>query len=209
MNTNIRKILLICSISPLLMAVLCEKVDDLPSLIYSEAKVTLSEGPIFSISDTLWISGEVSSMIYDEGAQDSIMNSNEAIRDIISILRLKSANGNSNTIEAINEFEIVTRVGSIDFLGACPESELIAIAPLTESGQSYMYEIALIPKSTGDFVLSWLEPVNLRNSVLNTQILEKYPVNGDENYLGLTKCGITSTISDVKESKDEFFFLVN
>lgn len=209
MNTNIRKILLICSISPLLMAVLCEKFDDLPPLIYNQTKVTLSEGPIFSISDTLWISGEVSSMIYDEGEQDSIMNSNEAIKDIISILRLKSANGNSNTVEAINEFEMVTRVGSIDFLGACPESELIAQAPLTDNGQNYKYEIGLIPKNSGDFVLSWLEPVNLRNSVLNIQILEKYPVNGDENYLGLTKCGITSSLYDVKESRRGFFFSVN
>ncbi len=199
---------MICAASPLLMAALCEKTEDLAPLVYNETKVTLSEGPNFSINDTLWISGEVSSMIFDEVSQDSIINSNETIRDIISVMRLKIANRTSNTIEAINEFDLVTRAGSIDFLGACPESELIAKAPLTENGQAYRYEIGLVPKNSGDFVLSWLEPVDLKNSVLNTQILEKYPVNGDKNNLGLTKCGITSTILNISESKDEFFFSV-
>ncbi len=209
MKAHTRKLLLICAVSPLLMSVLCEREEPARSLIYNKTKVLLSEGPNFSISDTLWISGQVSSMIYDEDKGDSIMNSNEWIRDIISVMRLKTADRISNTTEAINEFKIIALTGSIDFLGACPDSELIAIGPLTEDGQSYEYEIGLLPQNTGDFVLSWLEPANLKNSKLHIEILEKYPINGRDNYLGLTKCGITSTIPDIEKSRREFFFSVN
>ncbi len=207
MNTKIRKLLLVCSCSPLLMSVLCEKEDDFSSLIYPETKVTLSEGPIFSTNDTLWISGEVTTMLFDEIAQDSILNTNGAINTTISVLRLKPADRNSNTVEAINEFELVTRIGSID-LGVCPEAELIANGPRTENGKTYRYEIGLVPKNTGDFALNWLLGADLKNNNLNLEILEKYPINGDINQLGLTKCGITSTKIDLRESKDEFFFTV-
>lgn len=208
MKTNIRKVLLVCAISPLLMAVLCEKVEELPPLIYNKTNVTLSEGPNFSINDTLWISGMVSSMLFDEGIQDSIRNPNESIGDIVSVLRLKSANRTSNTTEAINEFELISRVGSIDFLGVCPESELIVNAPLTVDGRNYRYEIGLVPKNMGDFVLGWLDPVNLKNNELHLQILANYPIDGDTDQLGLTKCGITSTRLDVKAARNEYFFSV-
>lgn len=208
MRKNIRKALLVCSASPLFMAVLCEKVDELPPLIYNDIHVSVSEASNFSTSDTLWISAKVSSLVFDEGVQDSIRNSNEFVSDIISVLRMKSENRTSNTTEAIRDFEIVTRTGSIDFLGACPESELIANAPLTANRQSYMYEIGLVPINAGDFVLAWRPGSALQNSELNQQILEKYPIQGDTNQLGLTKCGITSTLLDVKSSSNEFFFTV-
>lgn len=200
---------MILCVSPFLMAILCEKEEPFPPIVFNKTKVTLSEGSNFSTSDTLWISGKVSSMVYNEGTGDSLMNSDDRIRDIISIMRLKTADEVSNTSEAINEFELVTRIGNIDFLGACPESELIALGLLTESGQQFAYEIGLVPQNMGDFVLSWLEPAILTNSNLNTQILGKYPVKGDRNYLGLSKCGITYSILDVKASRNEFFFTVN
>lgn len=209
MKNRLRKALLICSFAPLLMSVLCERQDDFSVAVMNKTNVTLSESANFTINDTLWVSGIVSSMVFDEGVGDSIMNTNEWSEDIISVLRLKTANVNSNTIEAINEFKLVTRIGSNDFLGACPESELIAVAPLTDNGQNYKYELGLVPEKSGDFVLSWLKPVNLKNSNLNIEILENYPVNGSNNSLGLTKCGITSAIFDVKESKRSFFFSVN
>lgn len=209
MRKNIRKALLVCSASPLFMAILCEKVDELSPLIYNDIHVSVSEASNFSTSDTLWISAKVSSMVFDEGVQDSIRNSNEFVSDIISVLRMKSENRTSNTTEAIRDFEIVTRTGSIDFLGACPESELIANGPLTANGQSYMYEIGLVPKNAGDFVLAWRPGSALQNSELNQQILEKYPIQGDTNQLGLTKCGITSTLLDVKSSSNEFFFTID
>lgn len=210
MNFKIRKLLLVCSCSPLLMSVLCEKVDtyDNAPLLVAKTKVTLSDNAIFTKRDTLWITGTVSSMLYDTGTQDSVKNDNEAVNDIISVLQLKSEDKTSNTTEAISSFKLVTSVGGIDFLGACPDSELIAIAPLSQDGQSYRYKIGLVAEATGDFLLDWLYPVNLTVNDLNTKILENYPIDGNTNTLGLTKCGITSTIPDVINSGNQFFFSV-
>ena len=210
MKKNLRKALLIFVLSPLLMAVLCEPEPD-PEVILrdNQTKVLLSDGPAFTVNDTLWISGNVTSMAFDEISGDSIMNPNEWMRDIISVMRLRPAVNSSNTIQAVEEFDLVSQIGSIDFLGVCPESELVAIGPLSETGEQYAYRIGLIPKNTGDFVLSWLEPVHLRNASLNTQILAGYPVGGNGNALGLTKCGVTSTRLDVAEARREYFFTVN
>ena len=97
----------------------------------------------------------------------------------------------------------------MEVLGVCPESELVAKAPRNDNGQEYAYRIGLISKRPGDFVLSWLEPVDLQNKILNTQILERYPINGSNNYLGLMKCGITYTVEDVNQRRSDFFFSVN
>ena len=208
MFRKIRKRVLVSAFAPLPLAVICEEEEAFAPLVYNEISISLSEGPDFSINDTLWISGTVSSLVFDEEAQDSIPNPNESIHDIFSVLRLQSANNRSNTIEAIAEFDLVPRGGSFDFLGACPESELIAIAPLTANGDRYAYELGLVPQNTGDFVLSWLEPVVLRNPDLNLEILESYPLHGNTNTLGLTKCGITSTLPDVRSGRRAFFFSV-
>lgn len=208
MNRNLGKALLVCSLSLLLMAFQCEEDLLEGPFVYNPTKVSISPGPQFGIGDTLWISGEVSSMIFDEGLQDSVMNPNESVSDVISVLRLRPRSGQSNTLEAIGEFGLVTRWGSIDFLGACPESDLIAIAPLTENGEHFAYEIGLIPKNSGNFVLSWVEPAILRNNDLNAQILTQYPLDGDRDAIGLNKCGITSTRLNITESRREFFFSV-
>ncbi|WP_394750896.1 hypothetical protein [Spongiimicrobium salis] len=210
MIKKIKIALLLVGLSPLLLAILCEEEDlGLEIGPRNKTAVTLSAGPIFSVNDTLWINGKVSSMIATGTPGDSIANENAFIRDIISVMRLKTADRNSNTREAVDEFQWVTRIGSIDFLGACPDSELIAQGPLTENGQEYEYEIGLVPVNRGDFVLSWLEPVAIRNTNLNTELLEQYQLEDNPNALGLTKCGITSTIPSVQQSKGEFFFSVD
>ena len=198
------------AVSPLLMAVLCEP-EPVPEfvLVENQTRVSLSEGPDFSLGDTLWISGKVTSMSFDELSGDSIRNPNEWEQDIISVMRLKPAVGRSNTIEAVNEFDLVAPTGSIEFLGVCPESELVAIGPLDASETHYRYRIGLVPKNAGDFTLSWLQPVILRNADLNTGILDQYPVDGSGNSLGLTKCNITYTRSEVAEARREYFFTVN
>lgn len=190
------------------MAVLCEKEEEFPALVFPQTKVTLSESPVFSTTDTVWISGEVTSMAFNEDLQDSVANSNENLSDVISVLRLRPQNRISNTIDATADFELVTRRGSIDFLGACPQADIIANGPKTANSTSYRYEIGLVPKNTGDFVLNWLLPANLRNSNLNIAILEKYPMDGGTNELGLTRCGITSSQLDVRGARNSFFFTV-
>ena len=207
-KNNLRKAVLVSLMASMLMAFQCEEEFLGGPFVYNQTKVSLSEGPAFSVGDTLWISGEVSSMIFDEGLQDSVMNPDESVSDVISVLRMRSQTGPSNTLEAISEFGLVRRIGGIDFLGACPESELIAIAPLTENGQGFAYEIGLVARNSGDFVLSWVNPADLQNSDLNVQLLSRYPIDGDDNALGLTRCGITSTRLNVSGTRREFFFSV-
>ena len=207
MNSKIKKLLLVCSCFLLLMSFQCDK-EEYPVLTNPETKVTLSEAAVFSTNDTLWITGVASTMVYNEDTQDSIPNTNENLSEVISVLRLQPENRTSNTTDAVNDFELITRTGTIDFLGACPEADIIANGPRTANGMSYSYEIGLVPKNTGDFALNWVLGASLTNGNLNLEILEKYPIDGDTNQLGLTKCGITSTLLNVSASKRAYFFTV-
>lgn len=195
--------------SHLFMSVLCEREEEQDITTRGLFKVTVPEESNFNVTDTLWITGRVSAMLFNETTGDSLMNPNESIRDIFSVMRLKTGDSFSNTVEAISEFELVSPAGGTDFLGSCPESELIARAPLTENGEQYRYQLGLVPNNAGDFVLSWLEPVELLNEDLNIRILQKYPVDGRTDYLGLTKCGVGYAIENVSQKRREFFFTVN
>ena len=209
MKKGIRTTLLLVTASQLFMAVLCEREEIGQVTTRNPFTVTVSNEANFSINDTLWITGRVSSQLFNETTGDSVMNTNQFTRDIISVMRLKTAAENTNTVEALEEFELVAEVGTTDFLGRCPESELIAQAPLAENGQQYAYRIGLVALNSGDFVLSWVEPVTLVNERLNTQILENYPINSRSNKLGLLKCGVGNFIEDVNTDRRSFFFEVN
>ncbi len=209
MKTSLKKTLPIIAAAPLLMAVLCEKVDFEPQLIANETRVTLSQGPSFMTNDTIWVFGRVSAMVFDEGILDSIRNPNETIQDVIEVFKLQQEDGDSNTTGALKDFDLIIRKGKTDVVEKCSESGLIAIGVLAENEANYEYEIGLLGNVTGDFVLSWSGPVSLENTNLNTAILENYPVKEQTNFLGLTNCGITSTIPDVEASRDEFFFTIN
>jgi glutamine cyclotransferase len=209
MRTSLRKIVLIISTSPLLLAVLCEK-DNFDTLaVPNETKVSISQGPNFSLNDTIWVSGQVSSMLFDEVTSDSIRNPNETIKDLVDVLQLTEENGDSNTKEALIDFEIIVLKGVTELARQCPESKLITVAELRTDMSFYEYEIGFVAKTSGDFVLSWEGPIILKNDNRNTEILNSYPVKGETNFLGLTNCEITSLILDVESSGDEFFFTVN
>ena len=207
MNSKGRKLAVVCSFSILLMSFQCDK-EDIANLIYPKTKITISEGAVFTTKDTLWIKGVATTMLYDVDTQDSIPNTNESLQEVISILRLRPAERTSNSTDAVKDFELVARIGTIDFLGACPEADIIPNGPRTANGTSYRYEIGLVPKSSGDFTLNWNTGAVFNNRSINLEILEKYPINGDNKKLGLTKCGITSTLLEVDNSKSAYFFRV-
>lgn len=208
MNSKARKLAVVCSFSLLLMSFQCD-TDDIANLIYPKTKVTISEGTVFTANDTIWITGVATTLIYDVDAQDSIPNVNQSLQEVISVLRLRPAERNSNSIDAVKDFELVSRIGTIDFLGACPEADIIPNGPRMANETSYRYEIGLVPKSSGDFALNWNTGAVFNNRSINLEILEKYPINGDNNQLGLTKCGITSTLLEVDNSKSTYFFSVD
>lgn len=215
-GTDLRHALVVFLTSPLLfLAAICDPDDDnTPTIFYDDiARVEVSQGPVFTLNDTIWITGRFTSMAYDSRLQDSIPFPEEFVTDNFRIGRMETASTLSGTLgknaeEAVDEFDFVIRSGNIGPLGSCPTASLIAIAPLTDNGENFLYEIGLKPRNTGDFVLSWNRPVRLQNPTVNIEILEKYPWQGDGNYLGFTACGITTTQDQVAEEKRDFFFTV-
>src|SRR5690554_4312362 len=62
--------------APLLMATTCE--DDLEenTIVYNVYKTQVTPEYSFSMNDTIWISGKISSKVYDEAVNDSIFLEN-------------------------------------------------------------------------------------------------------------------------------------
>jgi hypothetical protein len=205
---NSAKMLLVCCLAPLLMAIQCDDDFGDTSFVYPIPQVGISEGPNFTVNDTIWLKSRVTSKIFDEITGDSIADQNDLTREIISVMRLNEATDRTNALPAISEFDFVKRTGNIDFLGACPEADLVAKTELVQEGQFFEYEIGIIPKNLGDFVLSWVEPVTLKNNNLHIEILSRYPLEGSTTRLGLSKCGIGSFFEDVIESRSHYFFSV-
>lgn len=216
LSTHLRHALVILVTSPLLLlAAICDPDEIGPTTIYYDdiANVLVSQGPTFTTNDTIWVLGRFTSMAYDDVLRDSIPFPEERVNDIFRIARLETASTltgglGKNAEEAVDEFEFVTRTGEVDFLGSCPSANVVAIAPLSVDGQNYIYEIGLKPKNTGDFVLNWERLVRLQNGSVNLEVLQKYPWQGDANYLGLTACGITNSRADVEGENRDFFFTV-
>lgn len=207
MKNRTTKFFVIC-LATLLMAFQCDDDFGDTNFVYPIPQVGISEGPNFSVNDTIWLKSKVTSKIFDGITGDSITDQNDLTREIISVMRLNEATDRTNASQAISEFDFVNRTGTIDFLGACPEADLIAKTERVQEGQFFEYEIGIIPKNIGDFVLSWVEPVALRNNDLHIEILSSYPLQGSTTRLGLSKCGIGSFIDNVAESRGQYFFSV-
>ncbi|MET1260728.1 hypothetical protein ABV409_15375 [Flagellimonas sp. DF-77] len=210
MKQTKRKLGLLLATTPLFLAALCDPADELigPSLERNAFKVRISEAFTYAVNDTLWINGKVSSMLVNSDTGDSVPSMEPSTRDIISVMRLVQGDDFSNTEEALDQFSAIASIGSTDVLGACPESELIAIAPIAASEAEFEYRVGLVALAPGDYVLSWLEPVRLRNGNLNTELLDNYPVSGRDDYLGLTKCGVGYSVENVSQERRSFFFTV-
>lgn len=195
----------------LLMAVLCSPEEDFPSVLEFDdiARVSISQGPVFTTSDTLWITGRYSALAYDTDLRDSVPFPEEFVVDNFTIARLKSASvQGSNAEEAVDDFKLEVRNGEVGFVQACPTASVLTFAPRTSDGESYRYELGLVPRVPGDYVLSWNRPVRIQNAGVNIGILQDYPWNGNGDYLGITSCGSTSARLDVEAMKMDYFFTV-
>lgn len=192
-------------LSLLLMSFQCE---DEPSevIIANNFKATVSTGNL-SINDTLWITGNVSSQAFNETLGDSIPNDFNSV-DLVSIYRLRPATNQSNSVDAINNFEIIEELGQTSRLGACPNGGLSIQGVLTEDNSEYRYKIGLKPVINGDFLLSWNFDTTINNIERNTEILSNYPVDGNTNTIEFDNCGIVSTLLDIETSDKLYFFSV-
>ncbi|WP_299679809.1 hypothetical protein [uncultured Dokdonia sp.] len=193
-------------LSLLLMSFQCE---DEPSevIITNNFKATISDIDL-SLNDTLWITGRVSSQAFNETLGDSIPNDfNNG--DLVSIYKLRPAMDQSNSVDAINNFEIIEEVGQTSRLGACPNGGLAIEGTLSEDSSEYRYKIGLKPVVEGDYVLSWNFDTSITNTDRNTEILSNYPVDGNPNTLEFDNCGIVSTLPNIDASTKLYFFSVD
>ncbi|MFC4634133.1 hypothetical protein ACFO3O_09465 [Dokdonia ponticola] len=199
-----KSLFILFAFSLLLMSFQC---DDEPSevIINNNFEATVSNGSI-TLNDTLWITGRVSSQAFNETLGDSIPS--DFNRDLISIYRLRSADNQSNSVDAINNFEIIEKVGQTSPLGACPNGGLSIEGILSDDSSEYIYRIGLKPTIEGDFVLNWDFDTSLTNIDRNTEILSNYPVDGNPNTIEFDNCGIVSTLPNIDTSDQLYFFSV-
>lgn len=211
MKKNTRKLLALCCLASLFLAAFCDPIDEPTDidLVPKNFRVSFTQGPQLGLTDTLWISARSSVNYYDRISGDSIEFLDNPPADVINIMRLQEARGQSNTIQAVEEFVLVPKTGTIDFLGSCPEASVIFGGDLIPGESAFRYRIGLVPSRSGDYVISWDNFTEYRNSDLNYQILANYPIEGNSFRVGLESCGITSTTLDVRQRQREFFFSVN
>lgn len=191
--------------SLLLMSFQCDD-ESSEVIITNNFKTTVSAADI-TLNDTLWISGRVSSQAFNETLGDSIP-SDFNNGDLVSIYRLRPADNQSNSVDAINNFEIIEEVGQTSPLGACPNGGLSIEGVLSDNSTQYRYTIGLKPTVQGDYVLLWDTDSNLTNIDRNTEILSNYPVDGNPNSIEFDNCGIVSTLPNIETSDQLYFFSV-
>lgn len=200
-----KSLCLLFAFSLLLMSFQC---DDEPNqlIITNNFKATVSASDI-TLNDTLWISGRVSSQAFDEISGDSIpIDFTDG--DLISVYRLRPANNQSNSVDAIDNFEIIEEVGQTSRLGACTNGGLSIQGILSDNSSEYIYRIGLKPTIEGDFVLNWNFNTTITNIDRNIEILSNYPVDGNPNTIEFDNCGIVSVLPNIDTSDRLYFFSV-
>lgn len=201
-----KSLFILFAFSLFLMSFQC---DDEPSdvIINNNFKATISAANI-SLNDTLWISARVSSLAFNETLGDSIpADFNNG--DLFSVYRLRPANNQSNSVDAVDNFEIIEQVGQTSPLGVCPNQSLSIEGELSDNSAEYRYMIGLKPTIEGDYVLFWNTDSNITNMDRNTELLSNYPVSGNPNTIEFDNCGIISVLPNIDTSDRLYFFSVN
>ncbi|WP_340201735.1 hypothetical protein [Ascidiimonas sp. W6] len=199
-----KKVLKFIVIIPFLVAFQCD--EELESdITFNDYTVNITPQSSFSIDDTIWISGIVSSQAYDSSINDSIFYDRYQ-GDVLSIMKLIAPTELSNCIDAIDNFELIVQLGEISFFPRCENAEMTVTPELSSDNLSFRYRIGLKPLGTGDFVISW-QNSNLQNENRNESIIDKYPIENHPNQIGFNKCGKVSWRL-LDESNKEFYFSV-
>lgn len=198
-----KNLLKIIVVAPLLMAFQCD--DELEStLVFNNYNVQATPQASFSVNDTIWLTGLVSSKAYDLAINDSVFYNNPQA-DILSIMKFIEPTQTANCIGAINKFELINELGSINFL-SCENAELTVHSNITSDSLSYKYKIGLKALQAGDYIISW-QNSKLTNHNRNTSIAHNYPIEDHQNQIGFNKCGNVSW-RYLNESEREYYFTV-
>ena len=199
-----KKLIKFILLAPLLMAFQCDDEVE-SSLRYNDYKVKATSKATFSLNNTIWIEGVISSKAYDLAVKDSVFNDNQ-LGDIFSIFKFIEPTQISNSKDAIDNFELIFDVGEFYFLSACENAQMTAIPELDNDGLFYRYRIGLKPKATGDYLISWQNGI-IQNENRNEFIIDSYRIQNNSNEIGFDRCGSVSSRL-LNESKKEYFFSV-
>ncbi|HLV15207.1 MAG TPA: hypothetical protein VKY41_08505 [Xanthomarina sp.] len=191
--------------APLLMATTCE--DDLEenTIVYNVYKTQVTPEYSFSMNDTIWISGKISSKVYDEAVNDSIFLENPHT-DEFSIHKFIEPTEASNCKDAVDAFELIINKGQLSFMPSCENGKLKAFPELENNNDYYSYRIGLKPNTNGDYVISWPNSM-LQNFNRNEFIIDNYPIENHPNQIGFNSCGTVSW-RYLNESDKEYYFTV-
>ncbi|MFC5194297.1 hypothetical protein ACFPH8_03045 [Bizionia hallyeonensis] len=202
MFKNLLKVIII---APFLVATTCEDDLEADKLVYNVYKANVSTDYSYSINDTIWISGKISSNLFNASINDSIFMEIPQ-SDHFSIYKFIEPTNVSNCQDAIDSFELVRTNGQLTFSNYCENGTIIAFPELENNREFYSYRIGLKPKFNGDYVISWRNGM-LQNSNRNEFIIENYPIENFPNQIGFNSCGDVSW-RYLNESDKEYYFKV-
>lgn len=139
----------------------------------SQTKIFMNNTSNFNVNDTIWITGYRSMKNYDTSINDSIIQ-NFIPYTNIEISKLVQ-NSNYNLIRATNKFQFVALQMPPEDL--CDNKSIRVKSTDDNSNNLFRYKIGLIPKESGDFVLSFDNRFLLQNIDKRQDILTTYPIN--------------------------------
>ncbi len=202
---NITTILKFLLIAPLLMAFQCEEELGESSLVINEFQVAVTPEWNFSLDDTIWVSGRLSSKALDLAEHDSVFLDTPPA-DVFSLYQFIEPTALSNCQDAIDQFVLIMENGTKSFIPSCENAHLQALPELESNGLFYNYRIGLIPTTTGDYVISWQSGI-LQNLDRNEFIIDAYLMENHPGQIGFNSCGNHSW-RYLNESEREYYFRV-
>ncbi len=136
-------------------------------------------------SDTLWVEGRISKMVYRPFKKDSIPRDYPPISSV-NIFQFRTPAQDTNSDPALSKMDVIPVTGKITpDTGSCPSG--IAIE-LKEDVQFYRYKFGLVPKQPGDYTLRVWSQDTFTNSDLHRNIAAKYPLT-NQMQIGYNHCG--------------------
>ncbi|AFL81559.1 hypothetical protein Aeqsu_2096 [Aequorivita sublithincola DSM 14238] len=185
-----------------LMAFQCDDEDE---LIYNNFKISVTPQATFSLQDTIWIEGKISSKIYNADTNDSIPYINPPIQEVFYVMKLIDSNLNANSEGALEQFGIINNLGE-SFPWRCDKSDLRIESVLNSQGDSYSFKIGFVPLQKADYVFSFTEG-KLTNPERNENIAQDYLLSSRPDAIGFERCGEYS-YRILNETDREFYFSV-
>jgi len=193
------------ALSLLLMSFQCHEDDH--DFFQNNFKVLITAQSHYTVNDTVWIEGVISSKVFDATINDSIPLDSAPFTSF-SVLQLTTPNRDSNAKDALDKFETVSDIGEISFGQLCANADVFLAAKLSSDQRFYRYRVGLKTLNSGDYVFVLGTETQLVNENRNESIIANYPITIHPNQLGLDRCGNLSWLF-VDESEHEYYFTVN